>query len=156
MMKESIKLYLVTYHLSVNTTLYQTYSSKCMYMLRVSVHMSCTDNMRICTHLNTMTSTTFGVGIRTTMDCVHVSNSLISMYRNADWFIGSFFVSFYFISYHYCFERGLLLTRKVLNQVLHVIKICIFYAKVYGRHHELVYGYSIYVKLITADMSHLS
>ena len=49
------------------------------------------------------------------------------------------------ISYHDFLERGLLLTRKILNQVFQMVKLKSPLRKFYGRHHKLVDRYGITV-----------
>ena len=45
------------------------------------------------------------------------------------------------ISYHDFLDRGLLLTRKLLNQGLQMVKLKLSLRKFYGRNHELVDHY---------------
>ena len=52
--------------------------------------------------------------------------------------------------------RGLLLTRKLLNQGFLLVKLKSSPRKLYGRHHALVNRYGIYVSQMTTDMFHLS
>jgi hypothetical protein len=59
-------------------------------------------------------------------------------------------------SYQDFLDRGLLLTRKVLNQVFLLIKLKSSLRKFYGRHHDLVDRYGISVSQMTTDMFHLS
>jgi hypothetical protein len=54
-------------------------------------------------------------------------------------------------SYQDFIDRGLLLTRKLLNQEFLLVKL-----KFYGRHHDLVDRYGISVSQMTTDMFHLS
>jgi len=54
-------------------------------------------------------------------------------------------------SYQDFIDRGLLLTRKLLNQEFLLVKL-----KCYGRHHDLVDRYGISVSQMTTDMFHLS
>jgi hypothetical protein len=53
-------------------------------------------------------------------------------------------------------HRGLLLTRKLLNQGFLLVKLKSSLRKLYGRHHDLVDRYGIYVSQMTTDMFHLS
>ena len=55
-------------------------------------------------------------------------------------------------SYHDCFHRLLLLTRKLLNQWFLVVQSKSSLRKSYGRHYDLVNRYEISVSQITADM----
>ena len=57
-------------------------------------------------------------------------------------------------SYQDFLDRGLLLTRKLLNQVFLLVKSSLL--KCYGRHHDLVDRYGISVSQMTTDMFHLS
>ena len=57
-------------------------------------------------------------------------------------------------SYQDFFDRGLLLTRKLLNQVFLLVKSSLL--KCYGRRHDLVDRYGISVSQMTTDMFHLS
>jgi hypothetical protein len=59
-------------------------------------------------------------------------------------------------SYQDFLDRGLLLTRKLLNQGFLLIKLKSSLRKYYGRHHDLVNRYEISVSQITTDMFHLS
>ena len=59
------------------------------------------------------------------------------------------------ISQHFL-DRGLLLTRKLLNQGFLLIKLKSLLQKLYGRHHDLVDRYGISVSQMTTDMFHLS
>ena len=52
------------------------------------------------------------------------------------------------------FDRGLLLTRKLLTQGFLMVKLKSLLRKFYGRHHDLVDRYGIYVSHITTDMFH--
>jgi hypothetical protein len=54
-------------------------------------------------------------------------------------------------SYQDFIDRGLLLTRKLLNQGCLLVKL-----KFDGRHHDLVDRYGISVSQMTTDMFHLS
>jgi len=53
-------------------------------------------------------------------------------------------------------HRGLLLTRKILNQGFLMVKLKSSHRKFYGRHHDLVDRYGISVSQMTTDMFHLS
>ena len=53
-------------------------------------------------------------------------------------------------------DRGLLLTRKLLNQGFLLVKLMSSLRKFYGRHHDLVDHYGISVSQMTTDMVHLS
>ena len=53
-------------------------------------------------------------------------------------------------------SRGLLLTRKLLNQGFLLVKLKSLLLKLYGSHHHLVDRYGIYVSQVTMDMFHLS
>jgi hypothetical protein len=57
-------------------------------------------------------------------------------------------------SYHDFLDSGLLLTSKLLNQRFLSVKSSL--VKFYGRHHDLVNHYGIYVSQMTMDMFHLS
>ena len=60
-------------------------------------------------------------------------------------------------SYHDVLDRGLLLTRKLLNQGFLLVKLkSSLGRKLYGRHHDLVDRYGISVSQMTTDMFHLS
>jgi hypothetical protein len=59
-------------------------------------------------------------------------------------------------SYQDLLDRGLLLTRKLLNQEFLLVKLKSSLRKFYGRHHDLVDRYGIYVSQMTTDMFHLS
>ena len=48
-------------------------------------------------------------------------------------------------SYQDFLDRGLLLTRKLLDQWFHFVKVKSSLSKLYGRHHDLVDRYGIYV-----------
>jgi hypothetical protein len=60
------------------------------------------------------------------------------------------------ISFQDFLDRGLLLTRKLLNQGFLLVKLKSLLRKFYGRHHDLVDHYGISVSQITMDMFHLS
>ena len=53
-------------------------------------------------------------------------------------------------------DRGLLLTRKILNQGFLLVKLKSSHRKFYGRLHDLVDRYGISVSQMTTDMFHLS
>ena len=57
-------------------------------------------------------------------------------------------------SYQDLLDRGLLLTRKQLNQGLLLVKLKSSLRKFYGRHHDLVDRYGISVSQMTMDMFH--
>jgi hypothetical protein len=59
-------------------------------------------------------------------------------------------------SYQDFLDRGLLLTRKLLNQGFHLVKLKSSLRKFYGRHHDLVDRYGMSVSQMTTDMFHLS
>ena len=59
-------------------------------------------------------------------------------------------------SYQNFLDRGLLLTRKLLNQGFLLVKLKSSLRKFYGRHHDLVDRYGISVSQVTTDMFHLS
>ena len=59
-------------------------------------------------------------------------------------------------SYGDFLDRGLLLTRKLLNQGFLLVKLKSSLRKWYGRHHDLVDRYGISVPQMTTDMFHLS
>jgi hypothetical protein len=59
-------------------------------------------------------------------------------------------------SYQDFLDRGLLLTRKLLNQGFLLVKLKSSLRKCYGRHHDLVDCYVIYVSQMTTDMFHFS
>ena len=59
-------------------------------------------------------------------------------------------------SYQDFLDRGLLLTRKLLNQGFLLVKLKSSLGKFYGRHHDLVDRYGISVSQMTVDMLHLS
>jgi hypothetical protein len=59
-------------------------------------------------------------------------------------------------SYHDFLDRGLLLTRKLLNQGFLLIKLKSSLRKFYGRHHDFVDRYGISVTQMTMAMFHLS
>ena len=56
------------------------------------------------------------------------------------------------ISYHDFLDRGLLLTRKLLNQEFQMVKLKSFIRKFYGRHHELVDRYGVTVSQMISNM----
>ena len=56
------------------------------------------------------------------------------------------------ISYHDFLDRGLLLTRKLLNQEFQMVKLKSSLRKFYGRHHELVDRYGITVSQMITDL----
>ena len=60
------------------------------------------------------------------------------------------------ISYQDFLDRGLLLTRKLLNQGFLMIRLKSSLRKFYGRHHELVDSYEISVSQMITDMFPLS
>jgi hypothetical protein len=51
-------------------------------------------------------------------------------------------------------DIGLVLTRKLLNQGILLVKLQSVLRKLYGHHHDLVDRYGIYVSQITTDMFH--
>ena len=53
-------------------------------------------------------------------------------------------------------DRGLLLTRKLLNQGFLLVKLKSSRRKFYGRHHDLVDRYGISVSQMTTDIFHSS
>jgi len=59
-------------------------------------------------------------------------------------------------SYQDFLDRGLLLTRKLLNQGFLLIKLKSSLRKFYGHHHDLVDRYGISVPQMTMNMFHLS
>jgi len=59
-------------------------------------------------------------------------------------------------SYQDFLHRGLLLTRKLLNQGFLLVKLKSSLRKFDGRHHDLVDRYGISVSQMTTDMFHLS
>jgi hypothetical protein len=59
-------------------------------------------------------------------------------------------------SYQDFLDRGLLLTRKPLNQGFLLVKLRSSLRKCYGRHHDLVDRYGISVSQMTTDMFDLS
>jgi hypothetical protein len=59
-------------------------------------------------------------------------------------------------SYQGFLHRGLLLTRKLLNQWFLLVKLKSSLRKFYGHHHDLVDRYRISVSQMTTDMFHLS
>jgi hypothetical protein len=59
-------------------------------------------------------------------------------------------------SYQDFFDRGFLLTRKLLNQGFFLAKLQSSLRKFYGRHHDLVNRYGIFVLQMTTDMFYLS
>ena len=59
-------------------------------------------------------------------------------------------------SYQDFLDRGLLLTRKLLNQGFLLVKLKSLLRKFYGPHHDLVDRYGIYVSQMTTDMFYLS
>ena len=58
-------------------------------------------------------------------------------------------------SYQDFLDRGLLLTRKLLNQGFLLVKLKSSLRKFYGRHHDLVDHYGISVSQMTMNMFHL-
>ena len=60
------------------------------------------------------------------------------------------------VSYHDFLDRGLLLTRKLLNQGFMMVKLKSSLRKFYGRHHNLVDRYGISASQMTTDMFRLS
>ena len=61
-----------------------------------------------------------------------------------------------FGSYQDFLDRGLLLTRKLLNQGFLLVKLNSSLRQFYGRHHDLVDRYGISVSQMIMDMFHLS
>ena len=59
-------------------------------------------------------------------------------------------------SYQDFLDRGLLLTRKLLNQGFLLVKLKSSLRKFYGRHYDLVDPYGISVSQMIMDMFHLS
>ena len=59
-------------------------------------------------------------------------------------------------SYQDFLDRWLLLTRKLLNEGFLLVKLMSSLRKFYGRHHDLVDRYRIYVSQMTTNMLHLS
>ena len=59
-------------------------------------------------------------------------------------------------SYQDFLDRGLLLTRKLLNQGFLLVKLKASLLKFYGRHHILADRYGISVSQMTRDLFHLS
>jgi hypothetical protein len=59
-------------------------------------------------------------------------------------------------SYQDFLDRGLLLTRKLLNQVLPLVKLKSSLRLCYRRHQDLAYRYGMSVSQKTRDMFHLS
>jgi hypothetical protein len=59
-------------------------------------------------------------------------------------------------SYQDVLDRGLLLTRKLLNQGFLLVKLKSSLREFYGRHHNLVDRYGISVSKMTTDMFHMS
>jgi hypothetical protein len=59
-------------------------------------------------------------------------------------------------SHQYCLDRGLLRTRKLLNQEFLLVKLKSSLRKFYGHHHDLVDRYGISVSQMTTNMFHLS
>ena len=59
-------------------------------------------------------------------------------------------------SYQHFHDKGLLLTRMLLNQRLILVKLKSKLRKIYGRHHSLVDCYVISMSQITTGMFHLS
>jgi hypothetical protein len=59
-------------------------------------------------------------------------------------------------SYQDFLDRGMLLTRKLLNQGFLLVKLKSSLRKFYGRHHDLIDRYGISVSQMTTDMFHLS
>jgi hypothetical protein len=59
-------------------------------------------------------------------------------------------------SYEEFLDRGLLLTRKLLNQVFLLVKLKSSLRKFYDHDHDLVDRYGIHVSQMTTDMFHLS
>jgi hypothetical protein len=53
-------------------------------------------------------------------------------------------------------DRGLLLTKKLLNQGFLLVKLKLSLLKFYGLHYDLVNRYGISVSQMTMDMFHLS
>ena len=59
-------------------------------------------------------------------------------------------------SYQDFLDRGVLLTRKLLNQAFLLLKLKSSLLKLCSHHHDLVDRYGIYVSQLTTDMFHLS
>ena len=53
-------------------------------------------------------------------------------------------------------DRGLLLTRQLLDQCFLVVKLKSSLRKFYGRHYDLVNRYGVYVSQMSTHMFHLS
>ena len=60
------------------------------------------------------------------------------------------------VCYQDFLDRGLLLTKKLLNQGFLLVRLKSLNRKYYGRHHDLVDRYGIYVSQMCTDMFHLS
>jgi len=60
------------------------------------------------------------------------------------------------VCYQDFLDRGLLLTKKLLNQGFLLVKLKSSNRKYYGRHHDLVDRYGISVSQMCTDMFHLS
>jgi hypothetical protein len=58
--------------------------------------------------------------------------------------------------FNFLIVRGLLLTRKLLNQRFLLVKLKSSLRKIYGRDHDLVDRYGIFVSQMTTNMFHLS
>ena len=58
--------------------------------------------------------------------------------------------------FNFLIVRGLLLTRKLLNQRFLLVKLKSSLRKIYGRNHDLVDRYGIFVSQMTTNMFHLS
>ena len=120
---------------------------------RFSVLSLFTTYYRVCKYINT-TGATSGAG--TTYP------------SGAPEFISRFWVGFVLLdlqfymfsracgSYQDFLDRGLLLTRKLLNQGFLLFRLKSSLRKFYGRHHDLVDCYRIYVSQMTTNMFHLS
>jgi hypothetical protein len=58
--------------------------------------------------------------------------------------------------YQYLIDRGLLLTRKLLDQGFLLVKLKSSLRKFYGHHHDIVDRYGISVSQMPTDIFHLS
>jgi hypothetical protein len=76
-------------------------------------------------------------------------------FRNSDFTSDDLVRSVFITVFQDFLDRGLLLTRKLLNQGFLLVKLKSSLRNFYGRHHDLVDRYGISVSKMTTDMFHI-